>query len=115
MGRSTWSQLSAKWNPAIRGQDIVAVGQPTGNLRCLDLAGGRLAWTMNNIGKVRGSLYVDRQHVYLTTIDDQIIQIGGGDSAAGLEIGWCFGAGSSFTRPPAAGEKERAARKERCA
>jgi hypothetical protein len=31
---------------------------------------------MDDIGKVRGSLYVDRQHVYLTTNSNEVIQIG---------------------------------------
>jgi hypothetical protein len=66
-------------------QDIAAIGQPTGNLHCIDLAGGKSieGWPMSNIGKVRGSIYVDRQHIYLTTIDNQVIQIGGEDFAAG--------------------------------
>jgi outer membrane protein assembly factor BamB len=65
------------------GQDVAADGQPTGNLHSLSLASGTLAWSINNIGKVRGSLYVDRQHAYLTTVDNQILQIGGEDFAAG--------------------------------
>jgi hypothetical protein len=38
---------------------------------------------MSNIGKVRGSIYVDHQHIYLTTFDGQVVQIGGQDFAAG--------------------------------
>jgi hypothetical protein len=67
-------------------QDIAAVGQPTGNLHCIDFAGGKSiqGWPMSNIGKVRGSIYVDRQHIYLATIDGQVVQIGGQDFAAGV-------------------------------
>jgi hypothetical protein len=64
------------------GQDVAVSGQ-TGNLHSLSLASGALAWSMNNIGKVRGSLYVDRQHAYLTTVDNQVLQIGGEDFTAG--------------------------------
>ncbi len=48
----------------------------TGKLYSLNLADGTQAWTVDNIGKARGSIYVDRQHVYLTTINNQIRQIG---------------------------------------
>ncbi len=37
-----------------------------------------------SIGKVRGSIYVSNQHIYLTTIDNQIIQVGGTDFASGF-------------------------------
>jgi hypothetical protein len=36
------------------------------------------------IGKVRGSLFVSNQHIYLTTIDNQIIQVGGENWASGF-------------------------------
>jgi type IV pilus assembly protein PilY1 len=36
------------------------------------------------IGKVRGSLFVSNQHVYLTTIDNTIIQVGGDKWATGF-------------------------------
>ncbi|MBW2706900.1 MAG: hypothetical protein JRD84_11415, partial [Deltaproteobacteria bacterium] len=36
------------------------------------------------IGKVRGSLFVSNQHVYLTTIDNTIIQVGGDNWATGF-------------------------------
>ncbi len=35
-----------------------------------------IKWVTENIGKVRGSLYVDRRHLYLTTNDNKIKQIG---------------------------------------
>jgi len=46
-----------------------------GKLYSLKLTDGAEAWSMD-IGKARGSIYVDRRHVYLTTIDNQLIQIG---------------------------------------
>jgi hypothetical protein len=60
-------------------QDLAVLGQPTGNLHCIDLAGGQSiqGWPMSNIGKVRGSIYVDRQHIYLTDINGTVSQIGG--------------------------------------
>jgi outer membrane protein assembly factor BamB len=36
------------------------------------------------IGKVRGSLFVSNQHIYLTTIDNTIIQVGGDNWATGF-------------------------------
>jgi len=36
------------------------------------------------IGKVRGSIYVSNQHIFLTTINNQIIQVGGTDFAPGF-------------------------------
>jgi Tfp pilus tip-associated adhesin PilY1 len=65
------------------GQDVPLEGQSTGNLHSVRLADGVLSWSISNIGKVRGSIYVDRQHVYLTTLDNQIIQVGNDDFAAG--------------------------------
>ena len=64
-------------------QDVAAAGQPTGKLHSLSLAGGTLAWSLSDIGKVRGSIYVDHQHIYMSTVDNKIIQIGGEDFAAG--------------------------------
>jgi hypothetical protein len=64
-------------------QDVPLEGQSTGNLHSVRLADGVLSWSINNIGKVRGSIYVDRQHIYLTTLDNQIIQVGNDDFAAG--------------------------------
>jgi Tfp pilus tip-associated adhesin PilY1 len=63
--------------------DVPAEGQDSGNLRKLKLTDGALAWKLTDIGKVRGSIFVDRQHAYMTTIDGQIIQIGGSDFASG--------------------------------
>jgi hypothetical protein len=62
------------------GQDV---DQGGGNLLCLNLGNGTLDWRINNIGKVRGSLYLDRKHLYLTTLDNQVIQIGGEDFGGG--------------------------------
>jgi Tfp pilus tip-associated adhesin PilY1 len=35
------------------------------------------------VGKARGSIYVDNQHVYLTTIENEVIQVGDGNFVAG--------------------------------
>jgi Tfp pilus tip-associated adhesin PilY1 len=45
-------------------------------------------WTVENvnnenIGKVHGSLYVDRGHLYMTTVDNKIVQIGNGNFTEG--------------------------------
>jgi hypothetical protein len=66
--------------------DVPAEGQASGNFYKLRLDGedvDRLAWKLTDIGKVRGSIFVDRQHAYMTTIDGQIVQIGGEDFASG--------------------------------
>jgi hypothetical protein len=61
-----------------------------------DTGGGRLiAVNLDNItspvwgdpitiGKVRGSLFVSNQHIYLTTIDNRIIQVGGDSWVSGF-------------------------------
>jgi hypothetical protein len=56
--------------------DIPAAGAASGNLRKIKLADGALSWNINNVGKVRGSIFLNRQHLYMTTIDNQIKQIG---------------------------------------
>jgi hypothetical protein len=63
--------------------DVPVTGQDSGNFYKLKLGDGSLAWKLTDIGKVRGSIFVNRQHAYMTTIDGQIIQIGGDDFAAG--------------------------------
>jgi hypothetical protein len=86
-GEKVWS------SPTVAG-DIVYVATATGTmdsdsprddlagsgkLRAIHLKGsskGTLAWSRDDIGKARGSLYVDRQHIYLTTIDNKVVQIG---------------------------------------
>ncbi len=59
--------------------DIPAAGEPSGNFLKLKILDGTMADSITNIGKVRGSIYVDRQHAYLTTIDGKVIQIGEGN------------------------------------
>jgi hypothetical protein len=54
-----------------------------GRLIGLDLNNNEI-WDAIPIGKVRGSLFVSNQHIYLTTIDNQIIQVGGEDWASGF-------------------------------
>jgi hypothetical protein len=47
------------------------------NLRLLNLDTGENIWDEPlTIGKVRGSIYVSREHVYMTTFEGEIIQIG---------------------------------------
>jgi Tfp pilus tip-associated adhesin PilY1 len=63
--------------------DVPNEGDSTGNLYSLDLKTGSESWSLTDVGKTRGSIYVDRQHVYLTTIDNQLKQIGDGDFSNG--------------------------------
>jgi len=63
--------------------DVSVEGQPTGNLDARNVQDGSEVWSIDNIGKTRGSVYVDRQHVSLTTIDNQVVQVGGGDFSQG--------------------------------
>jgi len=60
----------------------------TGSLMAIELEaddGGSPAiiWTISDIGNARGSLYVDRQHIYITTTDNTIKQIGDDDFSSG--------------------------------
>jgi hypothetical protein len=53
------------------------------NLRLLDLDSGQNVWDdPMEIGKVRGSIYVSRKHVYMTAFDGEIIQLGDEDDYA---------------------------------
>jgi len=53
-------------------------------LRALDLDGIVAAGTPLTIdSKIRGSVYVSNKHLYMTTMDNKIIQIGDGDYTAG--------------------------------
>jgi Tfp pilus tip-associated adhesin PilY1 len=56
-------------------KDDLAAG--AGRVMALSLADGTEAWSIDT-GKVRGSLFMARGHVYLTTIDNELIQIGNG-------------------------------------
>jgi Tfp pilus tip-associated adhesin PilY1 len=64
-------------------RDLSQAGQDTGNLYSISLEDGTESWSIDNIGKTRGSLYVDRQHVYLTTVPNEVTQVGGGDFTPG--------------------------------
>ena len=58
--------------------------QGEGKLQVLDLDSGIALWENPlSIGKVRGSLFVTRQHVYATTVAGDIIQLGNEDFSAG--------------------------------
>jgi Tfp pilus tip-associated adhesin PilY1 len=59
-------------------KDDLAAG--AGRVMALSLADGTETWSIAT-GKVRGSLFVSRGHVYLTTIDNELIQIGDGNFA----------------------------------
>ena len=63
--------------------DVAGIGGNTGNIYSLNVNDGSETWKISNVGKVRGSVYVDRQHVYASTIDGKIIQVGGDDFSAG--------------------------------
>jgi type IV pilus assembly protein PilY1 len=53
-------------------------------LRLLNLDTGENIWDEPlTIGKVRGSIYVSRKHVYMTTFDGEIIQLGDDDFTSG--------------------------------
>jgi hypothetical protein len=55
-----------------------------GRLISLDLDKKAIWKTPIAIGKVRGSLFVSNQHVYLTAIDNTIVQVGGDNWATGF-------------------------------
>lgn len=60
----------------------------TGNLYSISLdpgegGGAAVTWKIDDIGKVRGSLYVSRHHIFLSTIDNEIIQVGDEDFSEG--------------------------------
>jgi len=62
----------------------------SGYLYSVDLETGEKVWVDENnpegrlnVGKARGSIYVDSQHVYLTTIENEVIQVGDGNFVAG--------------------------------
>ena len=68
------------------GEDVAG----SGYLYSLDLKTGDKAWTSDDnpegrvdVGKGLSSVYVDRRHVYLTTINNEIRQIGDDDFTAG--------------------------------
>ena len=73
------------------GEDLAGVGY----LYSLDLETGSKTWQDEDsadediqkgrleVGKARGSIYVDSQHVYLTTIDNQVVQVGDGNFTGG--------------------------------
>lgn len=63
--------------------DLLVTGQSSGNLYSIKLSDGTTTFSIADIGKIRGSAYVDRQHAYLTTIDNQIVQIGDANFAEG--------------------------------
>jgi Tfp pilus tip-associated adhesin PilY1 len=51
-----------------------------GRVMAISLNNGSEDWSIST-DKVRGSLYVDRGHVYLTTIENRLVQIGSGNFA----------------------------------
>jgi outer membrane protein assembly factor BamB len=91
VGEKVWSTptIAAGWVYLATAFGTMESGNPredlgdTGNLYSLSLEDGSESWSIDNIGKTRGSLYVDRQHAYLTTIDNEVIQVGGGDFSEG--------------------------------
>ena len=69
---------SGKMESADVRDDLVG----TGTLYNLSLLEGTENWSLD-VGKVRGSLFVDRQHVYISTIDNNLIQVGNDDFSPG--------------------------------
>ena len=67
----------------MEGSDPAADAGGSSTLRRLDLDGGLVGTPYVFNKKVRGSLYVSNRHLYMTTFDNEIIQIGDGDFAAG--------------------------------
>jgi len=57
-------------------KDDIASG--AGKLRVFSLNDGSEPDAALDIGKVRGSIYIDREQIYMTTIDNQIVRIGDG-------------------------------------
>ncbi|MFC1889180.1 pilus assembly protein [Thermodesulfobacteriota bacterium] len=57
-------------------KDRPAEGEASGNLHVLDIETGDEAWTQSDIGKVRGSLYIDDEHLYFANKEAQVIQVG---------------------------------------
>jgi hypothetical protein len=55
----------------------------SGNLYSIKIKDGSQTWSLTNVGKARGNLFVNREHVYLTTVDNTIIQVGNNSFAAG--------------------------------
>ncbi len=54
--------------------DLISGGS---RLYSIGLNDGSPSWeTPLDVGKIRGSVYVDRTHVYMTTIENEIIQVG---------------------------------------
>jgi Tfp pilus tip-associated adhesin PilY1 len=69
---------------AMESPDPIDDKSGSGWLRALDLRDGSMIWgTPLAIGKIRGSVYMDRQHLYMTTVDNKIIQVGDGDFSLG--------------------------------
>jgi len=64
--------------------DLASDGQDTGTLYSIKMEDGSENWSIDNIGKVRGSIFVDTEHAYLTTIDNEIIQVGGDTFPPGI-------------------------------
>jgi hypothetical protein len=67
-------------NPAAA---IPGTGVNSGNLYSLKVKDGSQTWSLANVGKARGSVFVDREHVYLTTVNNTVIQVGGNTFATG--------------------------------
>jgi len=75
---TTYGSLEST-NPS---DDIPVTGEPSGDFLKFKILDGTMVDSITNIGKVRGSIYVERQHAYLTTIDGKVIQIGEGNFEA---------------------------------
>jgi Tfp pilus tip-associated adhesin PilY1 len=85
-GRIYVATASGTMESSDPGEDVAG----SGYLYSLDLKTGGKAWTADDnpegridVGKGLSSVYVDRRHVHLTTINNQIRQIGDDDFTAG--------------------------------
>jgi len=106
-GTLVWEQMldvgEKVWSSPTVISGVVLVATAKGNMENTDLSDGvgstgslmaieleaddggspAIIWTISDIGNARGSLYVDRQHIYITTTDNTIKQIGDDDFSSG--------------------------------
>ena len=69
---------------SMEGADPGADSAGSSKLRRFDLSGDIQQTIDFNNKKIRGSLFVSNKHLYLTTFNNEIIQLGDGDFAAGI-------------------------------
>jgi hypothetical protein len=62
---------------------VPVLGANSGNLYSLKVKDGSQTWSLTNVGKARGNLFVSKEHVYLTTVNNTVIQVGNNSFTAG--------------------------------